>query len=99
MIDVKAPGSGESGKNRVENFDFISANDQLKFVIKDRGDYDWSLGFIDQYVLSKRCDILFSPVYDVMSATDLANWLLEDQRQIRLQIQLHKYLWGEVAGT
>ncbi len=99
VVDVKAPGSGESEKNRVENFDFISANDQLKFVIKNRGDYDWSLGFIDQHALSKRCDILFSPVYDVMSATDLANWLLEDQRQIRLQIQLHKYLWGEVAGT
>lgn len=99
VIDVKAPGSGECEKNRIENFAFVGVDDQLKFVIKDRDDYDWALSFIDKHDLSQRCDILFSPVYKVMAATDLANWLLEDRRQYRLQIQLHKYLWGEVAGT
>lgn len=99
VIDVKAPGSGESDKNRLENFDYLSAGDQLKFVIGNRDDYEWSLAFIDLHGLQERCEILFSPVYGLMPATDLANWLLADQRQIRLQIQLHKYLWGEVAGT
>ncbi len=99
VVDVKPPGSGESSKNRIENFRFLNKNDQLKFVISHRQDYDWSLKFIDQHNLSQYCDILFSPVYQVMSATDLADWLLTDQRDIRLQIQLHKYLWGEVAGT
>jgi len=99
VIDVKPPGSGESSKNRLENFDHLTSKDQLKFVISDREDYDWSLRFIDQYALAQRCDILFSPVYKVMPAADLADWLIADQREIRLQIQLHKYLWGEVAGT
>ncbi|MBL4851295.1 MAG: 7-carboxy-7-deazaguanine synthase QueE [Gammaproteobacteria bacterium] len=99
VVDVKPPGSGESSKNRLENFQFLNKNDQLKFVISHREDYDWSLQFIDQHNLSQYCDILFSPVYQVMPTTDLADWLLADQRNIRLQIQLHKYLWGEVAGT
>ncbi len=99
VIDVKAPGSGESDKNRLENFEYLTARDQLKFVIANRDDYEWSLAFIDQHGLQERCEILFSAVYDLMPATDLANWLLADRRQIRLQIQLHKYLWGEVAGT
>ncbi|MBL1431968.1 MAG: 7-carboxy-7-deazaguanine synthase QueE [Gammaproteobacteria bacterium] len=99
VVDVKPPGSGESSKNRIENFRFLNENDQLKFVISDRADYDWSLQFIDQHDLVSCCELLFSPVYDVMPASDLANWLLADQRDIRLQIQLHKYLWGEVAGT
>ncbi|PCH60633.1 MAG: 7-carboxy-7-deazaguanine synthase QueE [Gammaproteobacteria bacterium] len=99
VIDVKPPGSGESSKNRLENFDHLTSKDQLKFVISDREDYDWSLKFIDQHGLAQRCDILFSPVYKVMPAADLADWLIADQREIRLQIQLHKYLWGEVAGT
>lgn len=98
VIDIKLPGSGESDKNRLQNLDYVSPVDQLKFVIADRADYDWSLQFIDQNSLSERCELLFSPVYEQMSATDLANWLLADKRQIRLQIQLHKYLWGEVAG-
>lgn len=99
VVDIKPPGSGESEKNRIENFQFLNQSDQLKFVISNREDYDWSLQCIDQYKLASYCDILFSPVYKGMSATELANWLLADQREIRLQIQLHKYLWGEVAGT
>ena len=99
VIDVKTPGSGESDKNKIENYDHLHARDQLKFVLADRADYDWALSYIDKHGLADRCEILFSPVYKQLSPTDLADWLLADQRQIRMQIQLHKMLWGEVPGT
>lgn len=98
VVDIKTPDSGESARNRLQNLGHLKPADQLKFVIGSRDDYLWSLDFIDSHQLAERCELLFSPVYDKISAVDIANWLLEDRRQIRLQIQLHKYLWGEVAG-
>ena len=99
MVDVKAPGSGEVDKNRIQNYSSLNKKDQLKFVLADRADYDWALTHIDENQLLERCDILFSPVYNQLSATDLGDWILAEGLPVRLQIQLHKLLWGEVPGT
>ena len=99
VVDVKAPGSGEVDKNRIQNYSTLNKKDQLKFVLADRADYDWALTHIDENQLLERCDILFSPVYNELSATDLGNWILAEGLPVRLQIQLHKLLWGEVPGT
>lgn len=98
VIDIKTPGSGEESRNLLSNFDFINQHDQIKFVICDRKDYEWSKNCLQQYQLNTFCQVLFSPSYQQLSATDLANWIVEDCLPIRMQIQLHKYLWGDVAG-
>jgi 7-carboxy-7-deazaguanine synthase len=98
VIDIKTPGSTESERNRLENLADLRAGDQLKFVICDRADYDWSRAFIAEHALTGRCAILFSPSHEQLRAADLANWILEDHLPVRLQIQLHKYLWGNVPG-
>jgi 7-carboxy-7-deazaguanine synthase len=98
VIDIKTPGSTESERNRLENLADLRAGDQLKFVICDRADYDWSRAFIAEHALTGRCAILFSPSHEQLKAVDLANWILEDHLPVRLQIQLHKYLWGNVPG-
>ncbi len=99
VIDVKTPASGEESKNRIENFSCLNADDQLKFVICDENDYRWSKSFIKQHQLNNLCDILFSPVQDQLDATILAQWILNDQLNVRFQIQLHKYLWGNRQGV
>ena len=78
---------------------FLNAKDQLKFVICDENDYRWSKQLIDEHKLESKCEILFSPSHDQLDATVLANWLLEDQLNVRFQIQLHKYLWGDKPGV
>jgi 7-carboxy-7-deazaguanine synthase len=98
VIDVKTPGSGEASRNRLENFAHLSPRDQLKFVICSREDYDWSKAFLQQHALMGRCGVLFSPSYKQLSATDLADWILQDRLPVRFQIQLHKILWGDVPG-
>jgi 7-carboxy-7-deazaguanine synthase len=98
VIDIKTPGSTESERNRLENLADLRAGDQLKFVICHRADYDWSRAFIAEHALTGRCAILFSPSHEQLKAVDLANWILEDHLPVRLQIQLHKYLWGNVPG-
>lgn len=98
VLDIKTPGSGESHKNIWQNIDFLLPHDQLKFVICDRDDYDWSKEIIFRYALQRRCHILFSPSYHQIKASDIADWMLEDKLSVRLQIQLHKYLWGDVVG-
>lgn len=98
VVDIKTPGSTESERNRLENLDDLRLTDQLKFVICDRADYDWSRRFIAQHELADRCPILFSPSHEQLAAVQLANWILEDRLPVRLQIQLHKYLWGNVPG-
>jgi 7-carboxy-7-deazaguanine synthase len=98
VVDIKTPGSAESARNRLENLGDLRSSDQLKFVICDRADYDWSRGFIAEHALVGRCPILFSPSHEQLKAVDLANWILEDHLPVRLQIQLHKYLWGNVPG-
>lgn len=99
VIDVKTPASGEESKNRIENFSCLNADDQLKFVICDENDYHWSKNFIKQHQLNNLCEILFSPVQDQLDAATLAQWILNDQLNVRFQIQLHKYLWGDRQGV
>ncbi|HET8552051.1 MAG TPA: 7-carboxy-7-deazaguanine synthase QueE [Gammaproteobacteria bacterium] len=98
VIDVKTPDSGEAERNLAENFDVLRPQDQLKFVICSRADYDWSRQFVTESGLADRCTVLFSPSHMQQSAADLADWLLADRLPVRFQVQLHKYLWGDVPG-
>ncbi len=98
VVDVKTPGSQEAARNRIENFELLTARDQLKFVICSREDYDWSKMFLQEHGLSGRCQILFSPSYDEVSPTALADWILADRLPVRFQLQLHKVLWGDTPG-
>jgi 7-carboxy-7-deazaguanine synthase len=98
VVDVKTPGSGESGRNRLENFAQLSVHDQLKFVICSREDYEWSKAFMRDHELSGRCQILFSPSYKELAPAQLAEWILADRLAVRFQLQLHKILWGDVPG-
>lgn len=98
VIDVKTPGSNESARNRIENFQQLTARDQLKFVICSREDYDWSKAFLHEHGLLGRCRILFSPSYNQQSPAQLADWILADRLAVRFQLQLHKILWGDVPG-
>lgn len=98
VVDIKTPGSGEVSKNLYSNFAHLSAQDQLKFVICDAADYQWCLTIMAEYQLQGKCDILFSPSHDQLAAADLAAWILRDRLTVRMQIQLHKYLWGNRPG-
>ena len=99
VMDLKAPGSDESHRNRWENLDALSAKDQIKFVIADRADYEWSRLSIDQHRLSDRVgEVLMSPVHGELEPKALAEWILADGAPVRMQLQMHKYLWGEEPG-
>lgn len=99
ILDIKTPESGEEKKNHWENLNLIHAKDEIKFVLCSREDYDWAKKILDQYKLTEKCHVLFSPVYQKLNTTDLGNWILQDQLPVRLQIQLHKLLWGEKPGV
>jgi 7-carboxy-7-deazaguanine synthase len=99
ILDIKTPESGEEKKNHWENLNFIHLKDEIKFVLCSREDYNWAKKIINQYKLQEKCDVLFSPVYQKLNNTDLGNWILEDQLPVRMQIQLHKLLWGEKPGV
>ncbi len=99
VVDLKAPGSGEVNKNRYENLPLLTPNDQVKFVIADEHDYQWSKGILAEHNLSSHCQVLFSPVADVLNPKILAEWILKDHLPVRFQIQLHKHLWGDQPGT
>ena len=98
VMDIKTPGSGEASRNLHDNIALLTAHDQLKFVLCDRNDYDWAKDLLMTQHLAARCEVLFSPSYEQLSATTLADWILADRLPVRLQIQLHKYLWGNVPG-
>jgi 7-carboxy-7-deazaguanine synthase len=98
VMDLKTPGSGEMKRNRMANLDCLRADDQVKFVIGDRADYEWSCGQMRQYRIHERCEVLFSPAQGRMDPTQLADWMVEDRVQARLQLQLHKLLWGDEPG-
>ncbi len=98
VIDLKAPGSGESGRNLHENVDVLGPRDQIKFVLRDRADYEWARGLIRERDLAARCELLLSPVHGELEPGRLADWILEDGLPVRLQVQLHKWLWGDVKG-
>lgn len=98
VVDLKTPGSGEQSRNRYENIPLLSEYDQVKFVLRDRTDYDWARGILDEYALTSRCEVLFSPVFGVLEPAVLADWILADRLEVRFQLQLHKILWGEEKG-
>ena len=98
VVDVKTPGSGEEGRNRYEELARLSGTDLVKFVICSRADYDWSRARLRELRLPEGCAVLFSPSHEQLQARELADWILEDRLPVRFQIQLHKYLWGNVPG-
>ncbi|MBL1142278.1 MAG: 7-carboxy-7-deazaguanine synthase QueE [Proteobacteria bacterium] len=98
IVDIKTPASGEESKNNFENFKYLNKDDQLKFVICDQADYEWAKQKINELNLTDYCEVLFSPAHELQNSTQLANWILEDKLNVRMQLQLHKYLWGNVPG-
>ena len=98
ILDIKPPGSGEAQRNRWENLAAITARDEVKFVLAGREDYEWAKQVMREHGLAERCPVLFSPVDGELQARQLADWMLEDRLPARLQIQLHKALWGEERG-
>jgi 7-carboxy-7-deazaguanine synthase len=98
VIDIKTPGSGEVERNRLENLDALRASDQLKFVVCSREDFEWSRAFVRSRNLAQRCAVLFSPSFGQVEPRDLAQWILDERLPVRLQIQLHKVLWGDTPG-
>jgi len=98
IVDVKAPGSGMMAANLPENLKNLSARDEVKFVLADRKDFDWALDFVAARDLDRRHVVTFSPVWESLPAADLAGWIRDSGRPIRLGLQLHKLLWGDVPG-
>ncbi len=98
VMDLKTPGSGEAAKNRYENIDSLSAQDQVKIVICGRDDYDWAREVMQRFDLSQRCEVLFSPCFGALEPRQLAEWILQDRLPVRFQLQLHKILWGDQRG-
>ena len=99
VVDLKTPGSGEMGRNDYDNMALLSRTDQVKFVICNREDYEWARFKLDQYqLIDKVSDVLFSPSHGELSGKQLAEWMLQDTLQVRLQLQLHKLLWNDEPG-
>ncbi len=99
ILDVKTPGSGEVGKNLWANLPLLKPKDEVKFVLCDAADYAWAKQILDEYNIAARCPVLFSPVHGRLEPRQLAEWVLQDRLPVRLQVQLHKILWGETPGT
>lgn len=98
VMDLKTPASGEESKNKYDNIDKLKPTDQVKFVICDRNDYEWACHKVEEYDLASRSEVLFSPVHGDLKPADLADWIIEDNLPVRMQIQMHKYLWGDEQG-
>lgn len=99
VMDLKTPNSGEMLRNRIENIQYLSSNDQVKFVICNQRDYEWAAMQVAEHQLSQRCTVLFSSTYGEQDAAELASWILRDKLDVRMQIQLHKILWGDKQGV
>ena len=97
ILDIKCPGSGEEKKNHLENLKFLSPHDEVKFVLLDRADYEWSREMLRKYDMVPSKQVLFSPVYDKLNLKDLSQWILKDRLAVRLQTQLHKVIWSKDA--
>ena len=95
IIDIKCPGSGEDDNNLWGNLDHLSSTDEIKFVIADKVDYEWSKKILQDYALNQKNPILFSPVFEKLKLRNLAEWILEDNLPVRLHTQLHKYIWDK----
>jgi 7-carboxy-7-deazaguanine synthase len=98
VVDLKTPGSGESARNRMDNLGRLTARDQLKLVICSRADYEWARELVATTAAGLPCQVLFSPSYGQIEPRELAEWILADRLDVRLQVQLHKLLWGEERG-
>jgi 7-carboxy-7-deazaguanine synthase len=98
VMDLKTPDSGENDKNLFANLNYLKQNDQIKFVLCSRKDYDWACRIIVDYHLAKRIQILFSPSWNELNPTTLADWIVQDRLSVRFQIQLHKILWNDAPG-
>jgi 7-carboxy-7-deazaguanine synthase len=98
VMDLKAPGSGESARNLWSNLDHLLPHDQVKIVIASRTDYEWARGVVAEHALAGRCMVLFSPVHGAVQPRELAQWILDDRLPVRFQMQLHKLLWGDAPG-
>jgi len=98
VVDIKTPASGEVEGNRWENLPLLTSHDQIKFVICSREDYEWARDQLRQRELEKVCEILFSPAWGQVGFKELAEWILEDWLQVRMQVQLHKLIWGDEPG-
>ena len=98
VMDLKTPGSGEAERNLWQNLGLLSADDQIKFVICGRADFEWAAEQVRQRQLDGICTVWFSPSYEQIEPVDLADWILQERLPVRLQLQLHKYLWGTDPG-
>lgn len=98
IMDLKAPGSGELARNRLENLALLNARDELKFVLADATDYEWAKQQIAEYRLAERCTVLLSPVASALDPAELAGWIVRDRLPVRFQLQLHKILWNDARG-
>jgi 7-carboxy-7-deazaguanine synthase len=99
IVDIKTPASEEESKNKFDNLKHLNKQDQLKFVICNRSDYEWAKQKINELKLTDYCEVLFSPEHETQDSTNMANWILEDSLNVRMQVQLHKHLWGQTPGT
>jgi 7-carboxy-7-deazaguanine synthase len=97
IVDLKTPGSGEAARNRWENLDLLTDRDAVKLVITGRADYEWARAALAERI-DVPCPVFFSPSYEELPADELAAWIIEDRLPVRLQVQLHKVLWGDVPG-
>jgi 7-carboxy-7-deazaguanine synthase len=98
VVDLKTPASGEMAKNLLSNLEHLNPQDEIKFVLCNEADYQWAKQMMDEHQLPQRCDVLFSPAQGQLAPKKLAEWILRDHLPVRLQVQLHKILWGNEAG-
>lgn len=98
VMDLKTPDSGECEKNKLSNLVHLKPGDQIKFVLCSRADYDWAKTMIIEHQLEKKAHILFSPSWNQLNPTELANWIIQDRIPVRFQLQLHKILWNDAPG-
>ncbi|CZK42563.1 7-carboxy-7-deazaguanine synthase [Legionella pneumophila] len=98
VMDLKTPDSKEADKNLLSNLNFLKPTDQIKFVLCSRNDYEWACSMLSEYQLAERVQLLFSPSWNQLNPTDLANWIIQDKLPVRFQLQLHKILWNDAPG-
>ena len=99
ILDVKTPDSGELKNNVWGNLDHLKSTDEVKFVLCSRADYEWAKDLLSKHKIADKCPVLFSPVFNQVKPTELAEWVLADKLPVRMQVQLHKILWGEKPGV
>lgn len=99
ILDIKTPDSGELKNNVWGNLDYLKSTDEVKFVLCSRADYEWAKDLLSTHRIADKCPVLFSPVFNQVNPTELAEWVLADRLPVRMQVQLHKVLWGERPGV